>query len=263
MRFFKLLIILIFPVTVLSGGTSVFSEEVRNVETEAQIQFIPSNEEIIVIPPEITEPPVIIPPTVPGTTGPLTISYAPNFNFGEQEISNQNQTYSMIAEMHELSNSGVGTGEFIPYTSFTQVSDTRGTNQGWKLSVTASEFTSDTQNNLLTGAQITLLNPRIQYEGNNQNNAPIAHGNELGLIPNESSLVMVAEIGKGALVSSVVWGNQTEIDAQFKDENFNPQESDIKNDAIKLFVPGSTVKDATSYEAVLTWELSLTPGMIN
>lgn len=46
------------------------------------------------------------------------------------------------------------------------------------------------------------------------------------------------------------------MNAQFADEEIEV----VENDAISLFVPGSTAKDATTYTAQLDWELSNTPG---
>ena len=46
-------------------------------------------------------------------------------------------------------------------------------------------------------------------------NAPVAHPAGMKLIPNASAVsVMTAEKDKGAGVSSVVWGNQADLDAQ-------------------------------------------------
>ncbi|MEB8401830.1 WxL domain-containing protein, partial [Enterococcus casseliflavus] len=33
----------------------------------------------------------------------------------------------------------------------------------------------------------------------------------------------------------------------------------VENEAIQLFVPGSTAKDAVTYTSTLTWELGQTP----
>ncbi|ONN39918.1 WxL domain-containing protein, partial [Enterococcus mundtii] len=60
---------------------------------------------------------------------------------------------------------------------------------------------------------------------------------------------------KGAGVSSVVWGNQANLDAQEADDTVDV----VTNNAIQLFVPGSTTKDAAQYKSTLTWELSSTP----
>ncbi|NMP59995.1 WxL domain-containing protein, partial [Enterococcus mundtii] len=83
------------------------------------------------------------------------------------------------------------------------------------------------------------------------------HAAGLKLIPNGAAQsVMTAEKGKGAGASSVVWGNQAELNAQFA----NPQKEVVENNAIRLSIPGSTAKDATTYKSTLTWELTTTPG---
>lgn len=249
--------------TILAGGaTAAFAEEARNVTTEGDIQFRafdPDTDEdggdTEVIPPE-NEPAVDIEPTVPGTTGPLTIAYAPTLNFGTQVISNQDREYSMVAEMQTLTNPEEDGPTEVPYVSFAQVQDTRGTNGGWDLKVSMSQFTANTQNDTLTGAQITFLDPSIEYVSNNQTNAPTAHGNRLELKPETGAVtLMEAAPTKGAGTSSVVWGNQEELTAQFEDEDVKV----VTNDAISLSIPGSTAKDAAMYTSTLTWELTATP----
>lgn len=117
---------------------------------------------------------------------------------------------------------------------------------------------TNTTNDTLLGAEISLLDPRIQYEGSTPENAPAAHASELKLLPNASAVsVMKAEKDKGAGVSSVVWGNQADLDAQ----EANDEVDVVTNNAIQLFVPGSTAKDATQYKSTLTWELSNTPDV--
>lgn len=247
MKLVNLATIAALSATILAGGATAFAEEAREVQTQGEVTFIPNTEEeTVVIPPE-TEPEVLIPPLVP-STGPLTIAYAPSMNFGVHPISNQDQTYSMLAEMQELAD---GSGQ-TPYVSFAQVQDTRGTNEGWTLSVTASEFTSSTQNSELTGAQISLLNPIINYNGNNAANAPTAHASTLNLVPGAATTIMEAAEGQGAGSSSVVWGNQVALN--------DSTDAEVLNDAIQLFVPGTTAKDATTYTADLSWELTATPA---
>ncbi|MBO1300680.1 MULTISPECIES: WxL domain-containing protein [unclassified Enterococcus] len=243
--------------TILVGGPiSAFADETRLVITEGEIQFVADEDgELIVIPPVGPEgggPDVELEPEIPGTTGPLSIMKAATISFGSQVISNQDQTYSMVAELQPLKE----TGELVPYVSFAQVQDLRGTNAGWDLKVSVSDFKSDTQNNVLSGAEITFVDSMVRYEGLNQNNAPTGHTKGLKLIPNVGSVsVMTAETGKGAGSSSIVWGNQTNLNEQFSSSNVEV----VTNNAIQLSVPGSTAKDATSYEAKLTWELITTP----
>ncbi|MFR0814108.1 WxL domain-containing protein [Enterococcus casseliflavus] len=266
MKFIRLATIAALSTTILAGGAvSAFADdattdsadesttEVRKVTTDGQIQFTADEEgELEVIPP-VTDPDVIIPPIVDPVTGPLSIVQAPTMNFGSQVISNQDQTYNMVAEMAKLANPEEDGPTEVPYISFAQVQDVRGTNAGWDLQVSLSDFTSSTQNNILTGAQIELVNSRIQYEGSNQANSPVNHTAGLKLIPNAGAVsVMTASEGKGAGASSVVWGDQSALDAQ-------DSEGIVTNNAIQLSIPGSTAKDATTYTSTLTWELTTTP----
>lgn len=258
MKLIRLATITALSSTILLGTIeTAFANEVQRVTTEGQVQFTAPSEDdgpLEVIPPlgpDEDGPNVDISPEVPGTTGPLSIMKAAKMDFGTQVISNRDQTYNMLAEMQPLRESG----ELVPYVSFAQVQDLRGTNAGWDLKVSLSNFESNTQNNILTGAEITLVDAAIRYEGVNQDNAPVAHNDGLKLLPNGAAQsVMTAAKNKGAGASSVVWGNQASINEQFDAEN-----DVIENDAIRLFIPGSTAKDATTYTSTLTWELTTTP----
>ncbi|MGA5592502.1 WxL domain-containing protein [Enterococcus mundtii] len=262
MKFIRLATIAALSTSILAGGaTVVLAQETREVETDSTIQFRPfdpdkdEDGELIVDPPVTPEeggPDVEIEPEVEGTTGPLSIVKAATMNFGSQVISNQDQTYNMIAEMQPLRE----TGELVPYVSFAQVQDLRGTNEGWDLKASLSDFESNSQNNILTGAEITFVDTSIHYGGSNQDNAPSAHTNGLRLLPNGSVSVMTAETGQGAGVSSIRWGNQADLNAQFADDTIEV----VENEAIQLSIPGSTAKDEATYEATLTWELTSTPG---
>lgn len=264
MKFIRLATIAALSSTILAGGTAaVFADEVRDVTTDGQVEFRPAGEEdgeLEVIPPE-TDPDVEIETEVPNTTGPLSIVKAAIMNFGSQVISNQNETYNMVAERQQLRGTE-GDENKVPYVSFAQVQDLRGTNDGWDLQVSLSDFEApEAQNNILTGAEITFVDSMIRYEGSNQENAPTGHEAGLTLLPNGAARsVMTAAQGQGAGASSVVWGNQAALTAQFEAEGFDPETDVVENDAIQLAIPGSTAKDATTYTSTLTWELTSTPG---
>ncbi|MFS1020630.1 WxL domain-containing protein [Enterococcus casseliflavus] len=265
MKLVRLATVAALTTTILAGGAiGAFAEEegkneVRNVETYGNIEFTPStDEELEVVPPEQGPdgPDVEIPTEVPETTGPLSIVKAAHMNFGKQVISNKDLSYNMVAEMQQLRGTA-GDENKVPYVSFAQVQDVRGKYTGWDLNVDMSEFASGTENNILTGAQIIFEDSRIQYEGENQELAPSNHAPELVLEPGKGGVtVMSAKANQGAGVSSVVWGNQADLNAQFADDEIEV----VENSAIKLFVPGNTVKDATTYTSTLTWELTTTPG---
>ncbi|AMG49024.1 MULTISPECIES: WxL domain-containing protein [Enterococcus] len=263
MKFIRLATIAALSTTILAGGAaSVFADEMREVTTEGQIQFTADEDGDLEVIPPVPDPDVIIPPIIDPVTGPLSIVQAPTMNFGTQVISNQDQTYNMVAETAELANPEEGGPTDVPYISFAQVQDVRGTNAGWDLKVSLSDFEApEAQNKILTGAQITFANAQLNYEGSNTDNEPTVHQAGLTLLPNGAARsVMTAAQGQGAGASSVIWGDQADLTAQFEAEDFNPETDVVENNAIQLSIPGSTAKDATTYTSTLTWELNLTPG---
>ncbi|MGL9910067.1 WxL domain-containing protein [Enterococcus sp. DIV0213h] len=270
MKFIRLATIAALSTTILAGSANAVLadettetkelQEVRNLPTDGQVEFRPAtdeDEEMEIINPD-PEPDVDIDPLIP-TAGPLSLLMAPTMNFGTQVISNQWKEYNMVAEMQQKAGT-TGEENKVPYVSFAHVQDIRGNNAGWDLSVSLSEFESQTQNNILTGAEVVFVGSRIQYEGTPEN-APSSHVDGLTLSPaTGAQKVMTAGAGKGAGASSVVWGNQAELMDQFEADDFDPENDVVENGAIQLHVPGSTTKDATTYKATLTWDLTSTPG---
>lgn len=255
MKLIRLATITALTGTVFLGGGQALAEELRIHETEGEVIFVPNeDEETETEPVEPEGPEVEIPPVgPPGTSGPLTIAYAPTMDFGTQAISNQDSTYNMIAEMQQLAGTE-GDENKVPYVSFAQIQDTRGNNAGWDLEVSLSAFESGTQNNELRGATIEFASPRLQYGGNNADNSPEIHAAGMTLDANGTAKsVIFANQGQGAGRSSVVWGDQEKLDEQFESGV-----EVIENDAIKLHVPGATAKDAARYQATLTWNLTTT-----
>ena len=260
MKFIRLATVAALSTTIFAGGVQVFAEEtdpeskeVRKTTTTGQVTFTPNIEDTVVEPdpegPEVTIPPI------PGT-GPLTIATVPTMNFGTKVISTADEHYNMIAEMQQKAGT-TGEENMIPYVSMAQVQDTRGTNEGWELSVSLSEFQAktDTLNSVLKGAKITLFDPSLRYSVNDANQEPTIHTSGLELIPSEEAVpVMTAANQKGGGTSSVVWGDHDALAKQVEDGV-----DVVENKAIQLFVPGSTAKDAVTYTSTLTWELELTP----
>lgn len=139
----------------------------------------------------------------------------PSFDFGINAITTQDVTYNATAE---------GT---------LAVTDLRGSNAGWKVSVTQKDQLKTTNNDELTGAQLTLDAGAVT---NTNNELPT--NNDVTLAPGVASEVLKAEVGKGNGISKLTWGT----------------------DKAKLFVPGSTTKKAAQYTATLEWTLSDTPN---
>ncbi|MGM7317266.1 WxL domain-containing protein, partial [Enterococcus casseliflavus] len=234
------------------------TQEVRKTTTDGQITFTPGNDDTVVDPgdegPDVTIPP--LPGPDGGNKGPLTIATVPTMNFGSQIISTTDEHYNMVAEMQQRTGT-TGEENRVPYVSLAQVQDTRGTNEGWQLRVSLTEFQApaDTLNNVLKGAQIMLFDPALRYSINNNEQAPTIHASGLELIPNNDAVsIMTAANNKGAGTSTAVWGDHDAIAKQVADGA-----AVVENEAIQLFVPGSTAKDAVTYTSTLTWELGQTP----
>nr|WP_197092970.1 WxL domain-containing protein [Carnobacterium maltaromaticum] len=121
-----------------------------------------------------------------------------------------------------------------------------------------TNFTSTSHNNSLKGVRIYLRNPRIEYVSNNLNDAPLSHIDKLALEPGTGGVsLMSAAQNKGAGTSSIVWGNQKELNEQFENSAIEL----VENDAIQLFVPRETTADVETYRSTLSWELSDIPGL--
>lgn len=83
--------------------------------------------------------------------------------------------------------------------------DVRGKNSDWDLKVRIIDFkaTTETVNDTLLGAEISLLSPRIQYERSTPDNALEAQRDGLKLIPNTSAVsVMTIEKNKEVFLPS-------------------------------------------------------------
>lgn len=268
-KLFSLATVAVLSSTIPIGETVLADEETtgsqaREVETEGSVGFrAPEDgeEEIVVNPPEETEPPVTIPPTEPGSTGPLTIAFVPTLNFGERAISNEDRDYSVLSERQVLvDDDGNPSEETTAYVSFAQVQDTRGNNAGWTLTAHMTDFVNDGENvkhNVLKGAQVTFKDPSLRYASDPES-APSIHSNDLVLIPGAGTAlpVMTADTGKGAGVSSVVWGDQTKLNELEDAAETEEAKKLIENEAIVLSVPGKTIKDQGSYISTITWELT-------
>ncbi|KPG71767.1 WxL domain-containing protein [Enterococcus sp. RIT-PI-f] len=250
-------------ITALALGSTqtIFAEEtteteLKSVQTQGTITFESPDGPSIIVPP--VEEPDIIPEEPDETAGPLAIVHAPNLDFGTQEISVQDETYTMLAEKAKTKD-----GKEVPYVSFVQVQDLRGSNAGWSLMVSLSDFTSDnTQNNILKGAALTFTPGVLNYSGDDISKPGFVETLEIGakssntvVIDAQTKVVEDKTVGEGAGVTSLVWGDQEKLNKAEPDEQ-------VLNDAITLFVPKTATKDAAEYTATLTWELTSTPANV-
>jgi len=119
------------------------------------------------------------------------------------------------------------------------------------LNLSLSDFTSTIRNNLLKGTDIQLIDPKVLYERNNEENAPCSNDQS---IPNVSIVtLMVVPSGTEVGISSFILGNQSDLENQMPNQSSNI----IKNSNILLTVPDKTEKDTAVYRSTLTWELAM------
>lgn len=183
----------------------------------------------------------------PGTAGPLSIDFASSLNFGKNRITNKDMIYYANAQAFSGSHSGQYRGNYV------QVSDNRGTNDGWILTVAQSgQFTNETAKKykILTGAQVRLMGARAV-----SNSAEIVEKpqtRDVSLDPEgAASLVMFADEGDGTGTWLAYFGKAKEVEIE--------GEMLQKNEAITMFLPGSTPKEAVEYQTDLTWTLASIP----
>ncbi|MDG0873779.1 WxL domain-containing protein [Paenibacillus thiaminolyticus] len=158
-----------------------------------------------------------------GNSGALTLDYVTNFQFGTQTIGSGTISY------HAQNKS-----------PFVQVSDKRGTGEGWTLKATASEFQSE-DGKLLAGAVLSLRNGQVKSQSGNVSSPPAAH--DVVFDNKDAQLVMVAKEGGGR-------GTWISVFPGTEDGNSN----------VQLQVLAGSADALADYSAVITWELSNAPS---
>lgn len=157
-----------------------------------------------------------------GNTGALSIPYASNITFGQQEIKQGDTDYYALNQKPHV-----------------QVNDTRGGAKGWTLGVTISPFVGENGKEL-TGAKMSLENGKVVTK-NNQSEAPELAGSVFELNEDYQD-VMLAKEGQGSGAFAAVFEGE-----------------DGQNKNVKLHVPQAGV-EAQSYTADLTWVLTDAPA---
>lgn len=230
---------------VVIGSTTAMANDVTYA-SKGGIVYIPSTEITPPVDPE--NPGEVVTPTnpggetpTPGTAGPLSIDFASSFDFGTQDITSMDKTYTAIAQKWTDAKGNETQG-----ANYVQVTDNRGTLAGWTLSVKASNFTTasglvGSEGKTLTGAQITMDNGRIASAS--QLPADKASAKTVLTPEVQSGLLLGATTGNGAGTSLLAFGTEN-----------------TAGSSVSLFVPGATTKLAANYSADLTWLLSDTPA---
>ncbi|EUJ29203.1 cell surface protein with WxL domain [Listeria floridensis FSL S10-1187] len=181
-------------------------------------------------------------PHEPGTSGPLSIDYVSNFDFGSQVIESKDKTY--YAKLDHVLATSTSTELDVP--NFVQVTDKRGSNVGWKLSVKQNGQFATT-----SGTVKTLNNAVLSFVQGTPKSLTAASyaptGQAVSLDPNgtSSSTVATAAAGKGMGTWTVAFG----------------ADANAAKTGVSLFVPMDTAKEVgAKYETTLTWSLENTPN---
>lgn len=156
-----------------------------------------------------------------GNTGALRVDWVTPLEFGTQKLSSESATYRTTSINPNV-----------------QVSDLRGTGDGWTLFVTASEFTDG--KNTLKGATITLPEGTPKTTNGNISEAPTTYGVEL-VTDGTSDPVRVMKAFEDTGMGT--WADEFEDNEEDK--------------YVTLSVPAGNY--AGDYEATLTWTLSDAP----
>ncbi|KOS63087.1 WxL domain-containing protein [Lysinibacillus agricola] len=185
-----------------------------------------------------------------GTGGsPLSLDYVSNLDFGISEIANTKKGVTYYANAQELHTSEGS--KYVP--NYVQISDYRGTNSGWTLTIKQEgQFSNaSAQHKELTGSQIQFVDPIVK--GKSDASPPI-YAEVITLDPNGAeSLVMAAKPLAGAGLWVESWGAVEEMTG-----DLGQKIQKIK--AISFTIPGETQTDTVTYSTKLTWKLSDIPS---
>lgn len=236
---------LLITSSMMIGGT-VFAADGGTKNTDAQIIFEENTDPITPVDPTNPIDPVLpidpIDPTKPidpGTNGPLSLDYASSLNFGKQKIVSTDEEYFSKAQVVKDTD-GKNEREVPLYA---QVTDNRGTEKGWSLSVKQNgQFKAGEKE--LNGAKIEFLKGQVATVSESLVPSIVKESFDLTADGNGAvTEVMAAADGEGAGTFVYRFGNDT-----------------TKAESVKLSVPGKTVKiKDVAYQTSLTWTLNDVP----
>lgn len=212
--------------------TQALASETVNYQSHATIEFVKNTDGTPPVDPtNPTDPLKPLKPVNPGTEGPLSIDYASNLQFSQQQISGKDSVY--YAQLDQLVDKNGKVGE---YPNYVQVTDNRGSNAGWKLTVAQTNPFMNGKNKL-DGTIITLMNGTTN--GSSNMSQPTA--SQAAINPDGKAVtVMTAKVDKGM-------GTWTD---RFGKDNTAAKKS------VSLLVPAESNKVAGAYKSELTWTLT-------
>lgn len=200
---------------------------------------------------------------IPPNSNPLRLDYVPSLNFATQKSDGRDQMYAANAMMFE--------DETTPRAQFIQVTDRRGTNAGWTVSVRQEKQFATDEKVELDGAMLSF--DYSWANGSDESRTPIVKKDIIEMKIGETQEIANAKKGTGDGTWFISFGasqhnlagvantleprrdsnNQVTIDTRYNKPLFF-------NSAVQLSVPGRTKKViGKPYKTELTWILSELP----
>lgn len=214
------------------GGSE--GDETSHASSKATVSFLPNDSAPPVVDPTDPDKPYEPDPDDPtdpqdpptDNTGYLSLDYVSSVHFGKQTIEGGTEVY-----------------ESEVLRPFIQVSDRRGTGEGWAVTAVASEFETEDGKETLQGSVIRFNNGSVISQGNSEEPFPYPG---IELYPGgESDWVLWAEADTGM----GTWINRW----------FPSEENNEWNDNVTLEVPGGSATIG-AHKATIHWTLTDAPG---
>lgn len=233
------------------GLTAAQAAQAADVHTETytshgKVGFIENTDPTNPVDP--TDPTKPVDPTDPdnpdpGTKGPLSIDYVSNFDFGiDHKVSGNDEIY--YAKPVELLDKD---GKKIIRANYLQVTDQRGTNAGWKLSVNqTAQFNDGTAD--LDGASLKMSQQVLNSTNMDATTTPGVITPVVTVTPDGADVkVLKAEKGQGMGTWTDAFGTYDET----------APEAGTSAKAVSLDVPGKSAKNiGSTYKTDLVWTLT-------
>lgn len=213
-------------------ATPMLAAQHQQSESQAKVNFTAPEDVPEILDPETLEPGTPEDGNVTGNKGPLSLDFVSNIDFGTHEISTAASKYESVNER--------------PYI---QVSDRRGTGQGWSVSAQASHFTQN-GTNTLDGAVISFFNGEADtpLEGVN---APVVYNIVLNAGGDSASVVNAEGRSENEQIETAQ-GLGTWIVKWLKGDG-------ATNEKVTLDVPQAAAS-AGEHTSTITWTLYDGPG---
>ena len=255
---YKIAGVLLLSLTAIQTAVPTFAAEDQEYSSTGVVEFVPYDGQTDPLDPNDPDSDNPVNPWDPndpdnepdeGTNGPLSLDYASSIDFGKNKISNKDEIYYAEPQyMWNTDHTEMDSSSARP--AYVQVSDNRGTNAGWSLSVKQENQLSNdsTLNKELTGAQISFMDSEAV---SNMEGVTSPKTFDFDLTPGAGSNVMNASKDTGAGTWIDRFGSIQEM--EIEGENI------WKDTSITLSIPGETPKDAVQYSTTLTWILADTP----